>query len=485
MPEDETEARLRRVLAERARQAPPPGPVEQRTLAAVRRGTARSHRTTWLKPASLRPVAVAASVLVVVGATAGGVALVRDLTHGTHTGASPVPSSSGSDVAQRPSASTATSATVATPAPSTGTASATSTPATVPAGPPTGRVPKGFTVADLTFVSTGTGWALGTTPSCAAKPCTSLVRTTDGGRSWVGIAPPVVGLQNVDDCTKSACVSGVRFADSHVGYLFGPKVLYLTTDGGAHWRRQSGGAEALEVGDGNVLRLTTTVPGCAPGCTYVAQMADIGTDTWRTVLKATTASAVSGTLVRAGAKAYVQIYGHTAGGASSAHTALYSSTDGGRTWSARGEPCPQPAGAKVEYDATSIAPAPLGSVVVLCEQRSRNRPAFLATSGNGARFVAGPATANLAAPVGAISSSVLLAQGATGTPRAGRLLRSTDGGRTWGVVATAAAGKGDNAGPGFLGFENQSVGRWVSPTEPATVWSTTDGGKHWSRHTFE
>jgi hypothetical protein len=53
-------------------------------------------------------------------------------------------------------------------------------------------------VHDLTFVSDDQGWALGTAP-CSSNPCTSLVRTSDGGRSWVGIRPPVVGLVGVDE----------------------------------------------------------------------------------------------------------------------------------------------------------------------------------------------------------------------------------------------------------------------------------------------
>ena len=51
---------------------------------------------------SLRPVAVAASVLAVVGATAGGVALVRNLTDGDHTGTRQLTASSRPATATAP-----------------------------------------------------------------------------------------------------------------------------------------------------------------------------------------------------------------------------------------------------------------------------------------------------------------------------------------------------------------------------------------------
>ena len=51
-----------------------------------------------------------------------------------------------------------------------------------PVGPVGGPVPAGFRAVDLTWVSTDQGWALGTAP-CAQAPCTSIVRTLDGGQT--------------------------------------------------------------------------------------------------------------------------------------------------------------------------------------------------------------------------------------------------------------------------------------------------------------
>src|SRR5689334_22044197 len=57
-----------------------------------------------------------------------------------------------------------------------------------------GPVPKGFVAHDLTFVSANEGWLLGTAP-CSTKPCTSIVHTTDGGKTWAGIPAPKAELE--------------------------------------------------------------------------------------------------------------------------------------------------------------------------------------------------------------------------------------------------------------------------------------------------
>jgi photosystem II stability/assembly factor-like uncharacterized protein len=108
------------------------------------------------------------------------------------------------------------------------------------AGPVGGPVPKGFAPTDATFLSASDGWAIGTAP-CRSAPCTSIVRTRDGGRSWVGIPAPRADL------------TGLRFASPLVGYAFrssggspAGSSIYATTDGGASWHLLRGSdAEAV------------------------------------------------------------------------------------------------------------------------------------------------------------------------------------------------------------------------------------------------
>src|SRR5205085_1514303 len=85
-------------------------------------------------------------------------------------------------------------------------------------------------------------WLLGRVP-CAAGRCTALLRTSDGGKSFVKFpAPPL---------PDNGSVPMLRFADRRDGFAFVPQVggaLYVTHDGGAHWRRRA---------FGTVLQFTT------------------------------------------------------------------------------------------------------------------------------------------------------------------------------------------------------------------------------------
>lgn len=104
-------------------------------------------------------------------------------------------------------------------------------PARVASGPAGGPVPRGFQPVSMTFVSASEGWVLGTAP-CAQQPCTSVVRTTDGGRSWIGIPAPRYPLAATD---LQRGLRGIRFADPLDGFAFGSQ-LWATHDGGATWR---------------------------------------------------------------------------------------------------------------------------------------------------------------------------------------------------------------------------------------------------------
>jgi hypothetical protein len=91
-------------------------------------------------------------------------------------------------------------------------------------GPTGGPVPPGFQPMSVTFVSPSEGWVLGTAP-CSHAPCTSVVRTTDGGHSWIGIPAPV-----------TTWVTTMRFADPSDGFAYGPQ-LWVTHNGGVRWYR--------------------------------------------------------------------------------------------------------------------------------------------------------------------------------------------------------------------------------------------------------
>src|SRR6185437_3703809 len=268
---------------------------------------------------------------------------------------------------------------------SSGTPSAS--PTSAPAGPvgSSGPVPAGFRAVDLTWVSLDEGWALGTAP-CGTPPCTSIVHTTDGGKSWTGIPAPVAGLDEESDCVNDqACITGLRFANPQVGYAYGQNALFLTTDAGRHWQRLSGGAYGLEIANGTVLRVISS---CLPGCPFRMQRAAIGSDSWTTVSTLAGGQTSGALLVRNGHLAALLTEGHTAGGAQHATSVLFTSTDDGAHWASRGEPCPQ---GSTEYDSTSLSAALDGSITVLCSPRDAQHAHFTMTSTDGgAHFVQAP-----------------------------------------------------------------------------------------------
>ncbi|MEO7288376.1 MAG: hypothetical protein ABI140_15755, partial [Jatrophihabitantaceae bacterium] len=321
----------------------------------------------------------------------------------------------------------------------------------------------------------------GTAP-CAQAPCTSIVRTRDGGQSWVGIHAPVAELFGHNDCADN-CVTSLRFASPLIGYAFGPSALYLTTDGGNSWIKQPGNAYALEIANGTVLRVTDRNSGGAncgiyAGCPFKVQRAEVGSTRWQDEsLPAGGPTLVGLSLVRTGHLAVLTTFGHVAGGAQSARSALYLSGDDGSHWSLQPDPCPAQSGGN-ELDTRATTTAADGSISVLCSSRAPGGGQFTMTSTDGgAHFNAAPASLGTVTgnALGAASATTLLVS-------LDRLYRSTDGGRSWHPVSGPSQAS-------YIGFESGSVGRVLGPVAQgslgsATVWTTRDAGANWTSHTF-
>ncbi len=145
-------------------------------------------------------------------------------------------------------------------------------------GPPGGPVPRGFRVASVTFVSANDGWALGTTKTCAHKPCTSVLRTTNGSRSWAGIPAPKYKIARFEG---SAGLRRLRFADALDGFAYGSQ-LWVTHNGGSSWyrvRQLPGYITDLETSAG-VVYAATTVTKSGKQAIYISP---VHNDSWKRV----------------------------------------------------------------------------------------------------------------------------------------------------------------------------------------------------------
>lgn len=343
-------------------------------------------------------------------------------------------------------------------------------------------VPDGFRADDLSWVSVEDGFALGTA-ACAKGRCVHVLRTRDGGRSWVSTS----GSGLPTGC-EGSCPTRVRFADRSTGYAFGHTLL-MTTDGGATWTAQPGPVTyGLEVARGTAVRVVAR-EGC-PGCRFEVQRSAVGTTDWVTVQTSEELRS-DAELARQVDQVVVALKANAAGGAAGAATGLLISPDGGSTWTRRDDPCQDPATVGNSPDETVAAHVVLsltGEVVALCQRRG-----WRSNGGNSTVTVSGDDGVSFAPPTGfpeatdaslftGAGKGVLLAETRQGGNGDVVLQRSLDGGRTWAEVARTKQVDGATDAA-YLAFSTAMVATWV-PQPGGVVWRTQDAGATWTEHRF-
>ncbi|MBJ7609595.1 MAG: hypothetical protein JF887_09245 [Candidatus Dormibacteraeota bacterium] len=347
---------------------------------------------------------------------------------------------------------------------------------------------------DLTWISDQLGWALSNT-GCGASLCRSLASTSDGGQSWhqMPALPATAGTPS-NSCLNAGCgVSGVRFADRLNGYLYGPDLL-VTHDSGRSWQPEAApSVEALEPDQGTVFRVVYTSGGCPGPCDRVVQAAPAGSTNWRTLtnipFQGIPSRGTRAELIAQAPHLYVAIYGDLAAGAGTQEAIVRRSLDGGRTWTQFRDPCL--GGSSVMPDiqvAVAFAAAPGGFLAALCAPRGNQTDQFVVTSQN-----SGSAWGDRHPVAGQFLGLIAAADAAhitAGTaPSSGNgivgytLMASSDGGLHWSVaVSDPERIDANTVNAGFLGFEDVAVGRWVG--DEHAIWTTHDGGLHWTRRPF-
>jgi photosystem II stability/assembly factor-like uncharacterized protein len=317
----------------------------------------------------------------------------------------------------------------------------------------------------MTFVSASEGWVLGTTRRCAHAPCTSVLRTTDGGRTWAGIPAPRFRL---DGSRPAGGLIRLRFADASDGFAFGSQ-LWVTHNGGSSWyrvRQVPGYITDLEASAGRVYAVSMKFTTSGQQTVYSTPAAR---DSWRRVRGLPVAKGFGGlgTITLHSTAAWIILQNR-----------LYS-TQTGSGWVRDSVTCP------ANWRMTSTAAFSSQQITLLCAgdpAMGSTQKALYASHDGGAQFrkVGTP-------PLGGDSGWL-----AEPTPRhlfiatvsgATWLYVSTDGGRRWRTnVMFGDGGRGWND----FGFTTATQGVAVegNPVIGSRLLMTTNAGRTWHKVKF-
>jgi putative cell wall-binding protein len=334
------------------------------------------------------------------------------------------------------------------------------------AAPAGGPVPSGFDPASVTFVSAADGWVLGTAP-CANPVCTSIVRTTDGGRTWAGVPAPT---EKVTPDGRDGLV-GLRFADANDGYAFGDS-LWVTHDGGATWTQStlpgtgSRFVVQLAASNGFVYALIAPTGTATAGQLY---RSPVGSETWTSVLTVTTPAPVNLGLDVHGDDVWVLNPGTS--------STLYHSPDDGTTWSHSTAPCAGDfaVGPSVSYTALACASDPgAGSATKTVSISTDGGLTFAPTA-------AGPPRGGVSLALAVAAPGNLVVASSSG---ASFLYATFDGGKSWQTVLDSTTGGQAWHDVGFTTAQQGVAIEGDPATPPSQLWITRDGGHLWQPITF-
>ena len=344
---------------------------------------------------------------------------------------------------------------------------------TTPETPLPGPPGTDTTLTAVAFSDALHGWAVGY--SCAERCTLELATTRDGGSAWS--APVQVAVMGRDPLGASP---QARFVRAN-GWIFGP-AIFSTHDGGSTWRMTwNSPIEALEPSGGSVLAVTSCSDDpCRPELLTSA----IGADDWHAVPQ-------PALLEAAGQPGYPGVVLERAAGGTSflsgatgrESQALYSSHDGGQTWSQLQAPC---------TGIVSIRSADSTHVWALCSTPCCTgnyvKGVFVSSDGGvswSERAYTGLTTVgsiNFYGPAGALAVTASRTAMYGGSGSVG-VWRSTNAGTTWRPVLSGYCfGGGDRVSQ--LWFANPVDGWAVAdangdPTCPS-LFHTTDGGTSWT-----
>jgi hypothetical protein len=345
-----------------------------------------------------------------------------------------------------------------------------------PAG---GFVPAGFDPVSFTAVSPSEFWLLGIAP-CPNAVCTSIVRTTDGGASFVGIPAPASPLDV--GSSSAGAINTLRFADPLDGFAYDTHpggAFWDTHDGGEHWSEPAflQGRELLAFGTGAGYAFAL-VGACRQGsCSSLSlERSPVRADDWAPLQVQLPAGADPiATMTVHGPDLWLSLTTSQ----STANQVLVVGTGAGASFTTYKSPCYQGLGGQLRAASSSAvwAVCPTGMLAGLW--RSADGGAHWQ------RLSAAPELPNFAfvAPASATAAVVVP------SPQGGLLL-TTDGGASWrDVHAAGSAGYSWS----WVGFTDPTTGTalrsqvsappgwpWPNGPPPEQLWRSSDGGLSWT-----
>ncbi len=328
-------------------------------------------------------------------------------------------------------------------------------------GPPVGSTspPSGkFDPVTVTAVSELQFWVLGTKGFCTG--CPPMMRhTVDGGTTFHVIVPPPTQYANYDQSSDPRSISGLFFADPSDGWAFGPG-LWVTHDGGTHWRSLDLHGSVTAVASGAAGLVYAIVDGCSSGtpstCTVRLMRAAVASDAWAQVLSVDGPGAPPPSLgVHANDLWFMD------------GTQLWRSPNGGLSFTKLVSPCAAELGGTID-------PASSLDVWAFCPTGNAGEP--MRSTNAGSTFV--KARGNGLFTNGGIVAALTANTAFVADPGAGTLLETEDGGKTYTTVLL-----GSTRGVQWVGFSDPSLGYVVVETAQGTsseLWRTADGGSRWT-----
>jgi photosystem II stability/assembly factor-like uncharacterized protein len=304
-----------------------------------------------------------------------------------------------------------------------------------------------------------------------------VVRTTDGGRHWRDLRPPV-------KIVGSSSFVGNDTAWIEAGALHPPRFepVYRTLDGGRTWRRLANVPDGCELDFVDGRDGWCAWIGAALGSSGVRlYRTSNGGSSWTLVSRTNLVggSSTPGSLPSACDKA-VTFTSPTVGWATSACAFwppfIYRSTDGGAHWNALAR-IPRPAAMSKPEDGGLHAPTVDGADVTLavdvcCGVRGTTA---IVTSDDGGRSWR---TISVPGPLGYRSTALIDARQWRVTDGS-RVSATDDGGKTWRTWTPDARLKDEVGSPLNLMFLTPSLGFAVPDGNGGQLQQTSDGGMTW------